>query len=272
MALASATACADRDMPWGDCAVQCGEVVVKGVDMTMVKTVLGRLDKLIHWRRFLIRHKLFDILDYTLLANTNTDHRLPSRIKEEWRVNTSYRELVNIHRMLKQTEHLKGDIAELGVYRGGTAKLMALTCPHKALHLFDTFSGIPCKDATLDDMDIGECKAGISEVQWYLKGIDNAVYHPGLFPKTAKGVNCKFSFVNMDADQYASTLDGLAYFYPRMVTGGIIILHDYFSMNARGVAQAVVEYKKQQELACIPLWDTQLAIIKCGEEIIKELI
>jgi len=229
-----------------------------------IKTILNRLNKFIHWREFLIRHKLFDILDYTLLANTNTEYDLPSKIKEEWHVNTSYRELVNIYRLLNQTKHLKGAMAELGVYQGGTAKLMALACQYKTLHLFDTFNGIPCKDAAFDDMDIGECKAGISEVQRYLEGVDNVIYHQGLFPKTAKGVNCKFSFVNMDADQYASTLDGLAYFYPKMVTGGIILLHDYFSMNARGVARAVVEYKKRQELVYLPLWDTQLAIIKCS--------
>lgn len=227
-----------------------------------VKEFLGFLDRIFHWRRLLIKRKLFDILDIKLLSNTITHCDLAIKVKEEWRVNSSYRELVNIYRMLKLTEHLDGDIAELGVYRGGTSKLMALTCSHKAVHLFDTFEGIPYKDAKYDQMNIGECKAGIAEVKDYLREMKNVIFHPGLFPKTAMSLNCKFCFVNLDADQYQSTLDALFYFYPRMTRGGIIILHDFSSKVTTGIQQAVVEYQKHQDLICIPIWDTQALIVK----------
>lgn len=78
-----------------------------------------------------------------------------------------------------------------------------------------------------DTMNVGDCKEGIDNVKEYLKDITNVVFHPGLFPETAKSLTCEFCFVNLDADQYQSTLDGLMYFYPRMSKQGIIMLHDY---------------------------------------------
>lgn len=96
-----------------------------------MKKFLAFLDRIVCWRRWLIKHNLFDILDMIVLSNTITYYDLAAQIKDEWRANSSYRELVNIFRILKIIEPLEGDIAELGVFRGGTSKLMALSCPQK---------------------------------------------------------------------------------------------------------------------------------------------
>ena len=49
-----------------------------------------------------------------------------------------------------------------------------------------------------------------------------------------------FSFVHLDVDLYQSTKDGLAWFYPRLNRGGILISHDY--SNADGVRKAFDEF------------------------------
>ena len=36
-----------------------------------------------------------------------------------------------------------GDLAELGVYRGGVSRMLARRFPQLTVHLFDTFTGIP---------------------------------------------------------------------------------------------------------------------------------
>ena len=36
-----------------------------------------------------------------------------------------------------------------------------------------------------------------------------------------------WAFVHIDVDQYQSTYDSLAYFYPRMSAGGVIVNDDY---------------------------------------------
>ncbi len=53
---------------------------------------------------------------------------------------------------VRATEHIPGDMAEVGVYCGGTAIVMLEASPARQLHLFDTFSGLP--------HDEGELRAG----------------------------------------------------------------------------------------------------------------
>src|SRR6185436_12369845 len=51
--------------------------------------------------------------------------------------------LENIARLVRSVRHLPGDLAELGTYRGGSASVIAGSCPDKRLRLFDTWEGIP---------------------------------------------------------------------------------------------------------------------------------
>jgi len=46
----------------------------------------------------------------------------------------------------KRTKKIHGDLAEVGVYKGGSGKLICKTNTEKVLHLFDTFEGIPKVD------------------------------------------------------------------------------------------------------------------------------
>src|SRR5438046_1821983 len=48
------------------------------------------------------------------------------------------------------TASIPGEAAELGVYMGGTARLLAAAMPSRRLHLFDTFGGMPETDAKRD--------------------------------------------------------------------------------------------------------------------------
>ena len=51
--------------------------------------------------------------------------------------------------------------------------------------------------------------------------------------------NAKFSFVHLDVDLYESTKESINFFSPRMIRGGIIVVHDYGC--SRGVRKAVDE-------------------------------
>ena len=46
----------------------------------------------------------------------------------------------------EKTQKIAGDIAEVGVYKGGTAALICKVRGDKSLYLFDTFEGIPGVD------------------------------------------------------------------------------------------------------------------------------
>ena len=38
--------------------------------------------------------------------------------------------------------NIEGDVAEAGVYKGGSARLLATAFPHKTIYLFDSFEGM----------------------------------------------------------------------------------------------------------------------------------
>jgi len=55
-----------------------------------------------------------------------------------------------------------------------------------------------------------------------------------------------FAIVHLDCDLYQPTADGLTYFYPRLSSGGLLILHDYSSGHWSGCARAIDAFLKDK--------------------------
>lgn len=146
--------------------------------------------------------------------------------------------------LARNARHRDGAIAEIGVFRGGTAKLLASVCPDKPLHLFDTFEGMPDTDPEVDRHRKGDfADTSLEAVKAFLAGHANVHYHQGFFPATAGPVaDEKFALVYSDVDIYQSIKDCLEFFYPRMVTGGAIVFDDYEASNCPGVRKAIDEF------------------------------
>lgn len=177
-----------------------------------------------------------------------TPERVAAEVDRRWltafvgdRSLLDHRRLATLRDEAIRTRPLSGAIAEVGVYRGGVAKLLSEYAPNTPLHLFDTFTGIPEDDAD------GEHKAGdfpsdAAEVEQYL-GNPNAVFHVGVFPETAWDIpaNVRYKLVHLDGDTYQTTLAGCEYFGPRMVPGGAIVFDDYGWRMTPGVQRALHE-------------------------------
>lgn len=146
--------------------------------------------------------------------------------------------LMALARLVRETADLPGDMAELGVYRGGSAKVIAGAAPHKTLHLFDTFHGPP--DA--DGIPAGQFVAGPEAVREYLAG-SRATFNVGPFPATGGSLPAatRFSFVHVDADTYAGTAAATRYFWPRLVPGGVMVFDEYGGPACPDVERAVRE-------------------------------
>ena len=71
-------------------------------------------------------------------------------------------------------------------------------------------------------------------------------------PDSAEGINEKFCFVSLDMDLYKPTLEGLRFFYPLMVQGGIIIVHDYFTQSYKSVNAAIEQFLREIGEVIIP--------------------
>jgi len=150
-----------------------------------------------------------------------------------------------LHDCLKRTSDVPGDLAEVGVYRGGTLKLLALLAPQKIVHGFDTFSGMPETDPEKDNHHRkGDFqKTSYAQVAAFVSGLQNIRLYEGVFPHTAVLVADKsFSFVHIDADIYPSVLASCEFFYPRMSRGGVIVSDDYGSRNCLGAKSAMDEF------------------------------
>ncbi len=171
-------------------------------------------------------------------------------------------EAYNLYAAALQTQKLGGAVAELGVYRGGSARLLCEVRGDRPLHLFDTFEGLP----EVSDLDVSFRKGGfagsLEDVKKILEPFPDISYHRGFFPASANGFapDIRFSLVHMDVDLYQSTLDGLKWFYPRILRGGVLISHDY--VDAAGVRQAFQEFLADKPECLIELAGTQAAMVK----------
>jgi hypothetical protein len=144
--------------------------------------------------------------------------------------------------LVRESSKVPGDLAEVGVYRGGSARLICSMKGDRRLHLFDTFEGLPHpgEQDSGTPFKKGMYSASLQLVQRYLNEFPNCVFYPGLFPESAgdaQGV--QFAFVHVDVDLYEAVVACLRWFYPRMSSGAVLLCHDYYHA---GVRQAITEF------------------------------
>src|SRR5262245_52535528 len=145
---------------------------------------------------------------------------------------------------VRSAASLGASMAEVGVYRGGTARLICELKGTAALHLFDVFetlqSGATSEIAAEVKGYFGSVHARQSEVAELLAPYDRVELHAGVFPDTARNLeNERFSFVHLDLDLERGTSDALEFFYPRLLAGGFLLGDDY---NLAGVRRAFDRY------------------------------
>lgn len=146
-------------------------------------------------------------------------------------------DLVRLYFLLNQIEYIKtnnvnGSIAEVGVFKGSTAKLFHQNFPNRKIFLFDTFKGFDSRDTSHEKESSGANEGGwtstIEQVKNFVGESPLVSFIQGYFPDTTASLNSKevYSLVHLDADLYNPQFSGLEYFYPRVVKGGVIIIHD----------------------------------------------
>ncbi len=171
-------------------------------------------------------------------------------------------EAFTVYSLARSQGALGGAMAEVGVYQGVSARLISEASGNTPLHLFDTFAGLPDPDA--DEhvrMRKGHYAASLGSVQGFLADRRNVRFHAGLFPATAAPCeDLQFSFVHLDVDLKSSTLDCLAFFYPRMLPGGVILSHDYSYLA--GVRAAFAEFCAGRPEQPMELATSQAMLVK----------
>jgi O-methyltransferase len=181
-------------------------------------------------------------------------------VKRERKMETTAIDAYQLVTAARSTAKLPGAAAEVGVFKGATARLIMEALPNKTVHLFDTFEGLPDSQ---DGLDKGQFCGTLEEVRQYLND-PRVQFHRGYFPRdTAHEIEHeRFAFVHLDVDYYDGTLAALEFFWPRMVTGGVVLTHDYIWLP--GPTKAFDEFFRNRVEPVIELSGIQALVVKAG--------
>ena len=165
----------------------------------------------------------------------------------------SMRETELILQELAKTINLAGDVVEMGCYMGDTSVLLAealKNSPDKWLYLYDSFEGLPEK--TVKDQSAsgwrfkaGELQASLDTVAHKFKKL--SLPEPVIIKKWFDQLEdadlpSQIAFALLDGDFYQSIKVSFEKIAPRLVDGGIVVVHDYRNADLPGVAKAVDEF------------------------------
>ena len=199
---------------------------------------------------FLARNGMTNVMyEHDLLFDRTDDARFSPTFRDIMSIvgtdmNISIQESWNLHKGVQETIEIPGCIAEVGVYKGGSAMILSQDL-ERHLHLFDTFEGLPQSKIVEQDLVKADWLSDVGDAA-LLRTLENMKHvnvHKGVFPETAAHLSCEqFSLIHLDADIYQTTLDGLKYFWPRLSPGGQIIIHDFNNQGCPGVKRATLEF------------------------------
>jgi O-methyltransferase len=150
-------------------------------------------------------------------------------------------------RTLQQATHRAGAVLECGVYRGGTALLVADTLQaaeaDRPIHLFDSFEGMPQTTTGIDRFERGDlATTSVDQVRALLSPYPSVSIHAGYIPDTFEGLQLdRVVWAHVDVDTYQSVLDCIEFIYPRLLPGGYLVFDDYGFPSCASARRAVDE-------------------------------
>jgi hypothetical protein len=157
--------------------------------------------------------------------------------------------LHHLIRAAKTCVKVPGMVAELGVYKGGSAMVLCrIFGPRpfaKPVLLIDTFRGMPCDDSMIPISGEGHVKGDFADTSAFKvnkllvdKGIGNHCIIAGDFMDKEVQDECdgKYCFVHLDADIEQSTTAAISFFLPRLNVGGGFFFDDATSNKCAGVS------------------------------------
>ena len=156
------------------------------------------------------------------------------------------------------------DIAEIGVWKGGTFQHLVRFAEFMGVHAhaFDSFEGMA--EPTEDDKDKNGCgypkgRLNVGGKEAFMRsmeafGIDSSRYkiHVGFVPDCfeSAGKLQRFSLVRIDLDHYKPTVIAAEWAWERLVPDGVLRFHDYFPEKNALASKAIKEFlvKHQKEI------------------------
>lgn len=174
-----------------------------------------------------------------------------------------------LFQVVSQAVNLPGDVAEFGVYQGGSAKAIAwLTnkyAPEKKTHLFDTFTGFPQTGSAMEYYQTGQLnQTSVDAVKGLLQEQKNTQFWQGPFAATLPKLadDQQFCFIHVDCDLFSSIWAVCESVFPRLIPGGMALFDDYGFVSCPGAKQAVDQFFASRRETPIYLATGQALVVK----------
>ena len=200
------------------------------------------------------RHRNLQLKDYK--KGLSHSQIYPTASYSPWKDDTGfielyekikYHTLVDIFRcyelyMLgKQLQQTEGDILEVGVWKGGTARLLRqFVSGNNNIYLADTFTGVvkaSVNDSLYKGGEHSDTSEDIVKALFGSLAGSNTVFLKGIFPEDTGHVlkGRKFKLVHIDVDTHDSAKDTFAFVWDDVVPGGAVVFDDYGFNGCEGV-------------------------------------
>lgn len=180
----------------------------------------------------------------------------------------------NLLQFYKQVEDIEGKTVECGCWLGLSSYILNKYNKNLApgyngadYIIIDSFEGL--SEPTQEDLmgghvpRKGEFNSNVEKVKSSLKEFPEIKYVKGWIPSILPSLNEeKYKFVHIDLDLYEPIKGALEYFYPRVVSGGIIVFDDYGGNLWPGAKKAVDDFCIKNHIKAISLSSGQSVVIK----------
>lgn len=180
-----------------------------------------------------------------LYATCNTDFLRQPKFVEAFRLGREagilndtpihYRAYIACWAALKGRD-LEGDFVECGVYRGAMSRMIVhyidfQELTRKRFYLLDTFSGIPIESLSAEELSSrrpATYEESYERVTQTFSAYPNVTIVRGMIPHTLAEVKSdKVAYLSLDMNAAAPEIAAAEYFWPKMVSGAVIVLDDY---------------------------------------------
>lgn len=180
------------------------------------------------------------------------------RFNEHENMNTDRR--WNQMQMMRLVAEVPGDTAECGCYQGAASYLICSQNRQSILprrhHIFDSCEGLS-EPSPFDGTHWVAHSLAAAEAEVYERlqpFVGEYTLYKGWIPERFAEVNnTMFCFVHIDVDLYTPTRDSIAFFYPRLSSGAVVICDDYGFTSCPGATKAIDDFLADKPEKILPL-------------------
>ncbi len=166
-----------------------------------------------------------------------------------------------LYSLVRMQASALGSMVEIGMWRGGSARIICHLKGDKKFYGFDTFEGLPGRGEE-DEKWFREKQFSSrqEDVAANLAKFPGVTLTKGIFPESGSILNGeRLSFVNLDVDLYKGTIDSLNFLWEKMSDRGLILIHDF---HLGGVKKAVAEFLESHHAMSFDCGCSQTALVR----------